>query len=174
VSTGYLGKSFLTGQASLCAGQLRELAAAGIDFGSHTVTHPRLCTLPAASIRHELRASREVLEDLLDREIRSFSYPYRFPEEDRAFVALLRAMLIEGGYSLGVTTRIGRARSSDDPLFMKRLPVNDSDDDELFRAKLDGAYDWLHTGQLLYKRARSIPSNCRRFAAEALAHLRAQ
>jgi len=41
-------------------GQLRD---AGWDIGSHTLTHPRLATLPEEEIRHELEASRHVLAD---------------------------------------------------------------------------------------------------------------
>ena len=40
-------------------------------------------------------------------------------------------------------------------ILMKRLPVNDGDDLELFEAKLNGAYDWLHKGQIAYKKLRA-------------------
>ena len=84
-----------------------------------------------------------------------FSYPYRFPEEDTPFVQSLSDMLAQTGYKAGVTTSIGRTGLDDAPLFMKRLPINDCDDVGLFRAKLDGAYDWLHSAQLAYKKLRA-------------------
>ena len=62
--------------------------------------------------------------------------------------------VVRPGYEGGVTTSIGSASASDPPLFLKRLPVNDDDDAELFRAKLEGDYDWLHGVQLASKRWR--------------------
>jgi hypothetical protein len=35
------------------------------------------------------------------------------------------------------------------------LPINDCDDNRFLEAKLHGAYDWLHKGQIVYKRFRT-------------------
>ena len=51
----------------------------------------------------------------------------------------------------GVCTIIGTAGPSDDTYFLPRLPINSHDDLRLFRAKLEGAYDWLHVAQRWYK-----------------------
>ena len=51
----------------------------------------------------------------------------------------------------GVTTVIGRVERSDNPFFMKRLPVNSADDLRFFQAKLEGGYDWLRTVQYVSK-----------------------
>ena len=40
---------------------------------------------------------------------------------------------------------------SGDRFFMPRLPVNSGDDLALFRAKLEGAYDWLQALQYAHK-----------------------
>jgi hypothetical protein len=83
--------------------------------------------------------------------IESFSYPYAFPEPDRAFVGTLRSLLVAAGYQYGVTTILGRVRPGDDPLFLPRLPMNDGDDARLFHAKVAGAYDWIHAPQYAAK-----------------------
>ena len=56
--------------------QLRAVAAAGHEVGSHTMTHPRLAGLDRATLDAELRRSREVLEETLGAPVRGFCYPY--------------------------------------------------------------------------------------------------
>jgi hypothetical protein len=77
----------------------------------------------------------------------SFDYPFAFPEENSSFVRMLRNVLVESGYDQGVSTRIGIARGREDRYFLRRLPMNSLDDCSLFKAKLQGGYDWLHTIQ---------------------------
>ncbi|RBY96394.1 polysaccharide deacetylase family protein [Blastococcus sp. TF02-8] len=60
----------------MSADQLRAVAAAGHEVGSHTMTHPRLAGLDPATLEFELRRSREVLEEVLDAPVRGFCYPY--------------------------------------------------------------------------------------------------
>ncbi len=134
--------------------EIRELESAGMQFGSHTVNHPQLHEIKDFQVQQELSQSKETMEQRLGTEIRSFAYPYAFPETDKAFVAKLRDRLMEAGYANGVCTMIGRADASNDPLFLKRLPINSCDDRELFAAKLAGAYDWLARPQYLLKRLK--------------------
>lgn len=155
VSTGCIDRNFVTGRACLRTQEIIELARNGIEFGSHTVNHVQLKQLTTRAIVHELAASKQAVEDIVGSEAPIFAYPYRFPEEDVAFVRKLAALLKEQGYSAGVTTAIGRTRPVDDSLFQRRLPVNDCDDTRLLRAKLEGAYDWLHAGQLMRKKLRA-------------------
>jgi peptidoglycan/xylan/chitin deacetylase (PgdA/CDA1 family) len=56
--------------------QLDELAAAGWEIGSHTVTHPHLTRVDDATLRRELGESRVVCEDRLGRPCPSIAYPY--------------------------------------------------------------------------------------------------
>jgi peptidoglycan/xylan/chitin deacetylase (PgdA/CDA1 family) len=53
-----------------------ELAAAGIEIGSHSATHPHLAGLPARRQAAEVSASRGRLEDLLSAPVPGFAYPY--------------------------------------------------------------------------------------------------
>jgi peptidoglycan/xylan/chitin deacetylase (PgdA/CDA1 family) len=56
--------------------QLAELAAAGLEIGSHTLTHPDLRLLPDEEAVKEMIASREEIEDHLGRPVESFAYPF--------------------------------------------------------------------------------------------------
>jgi peptidoglycan/xylan/chitin deacetylase (PgdA/CDA1 family) len=151
--TAHIGETTRTfkGVECLTWRQVRELGAAGIEFGSHTVTHPKLKSLTLKDLQYEIQCSKDAIEQELDGAVSSFAYPYAFPETDRAFTAMLRSQLQEVGYENGVSTIIGTAGPADDQLFMKRLPVNSFDDNRLLRAKLESGYDWLHGIQLASK-----------------------
>lgn len=131
--------------------EVRELRANGIGIGSHSVSHGELRFMSAREVDYEVGRSKEAIEQAIGEPIDSFSYPFAFPEPDRAFVARLERILRERGYKNGVSTIIGTAKRGDNPFFLPRLPVNTWDDPPLFQAKIEGAYDWVHGPQWLYK-----------------------
>jgi len=47
-----------------------------VEVGAHTVTHPVLSALPVAAQHQEVVRSRARLEDILNEQVTSFSYPY--------------------------------------------------------------------------------------------------
>jgi Polysaccharide deacetylase len=147
-SRTFLGKECLTWP------EVRELKNAGINFGSHTVTHPKLRFLSSARLYSELRDSKKTIEDELGSAIHSFAYPYAFPEEDQPFTCRLQTVLEDCEYTNGVSTTIGSKHSEGDRYFFKRLPANSWDDPKLFAAKLNGSYDWLYWPQHLSKQVR--------------------
>jgi peptidoglycan/xylan/chitin deacetylase (PgdA/CDA1 family) len=134
--------------------EVRELHMLGIQFGSHTVSHPELEKLDENQIEREVGQSKQTLEYKLGVPIKSFAYPYAFPEHNRAFTKRLAEILENHGYENGVSTVIGRARSGDNRFFLPRLPVNTWDDLRFLQAKLEGGYDWLHLPQSIYKKVR--------------------
>ena len=134
--------------------EVREVESSGITIGSHTVSHPKLRNLKPRDVERELKDSKQTIEDQLGKTINAFSYPYAFPEQDVTFRDRLRECEMEAGYRYGVTTVLGSVRETSDRYFLPRIPVNEYDDTRLFQAKLEGAYDWLHMPQLIYKITR--------------------
>ena len=134
---------------------VRELHKQGISFGSHTASHPKLHGLRWGDVQRELLKSRLQIEDELQSPATCFAYPYAFPQEDRAFVLRFAKEVVDQGYRTAVTTVVGRAGLKSDPLRLERLPVNDGDDEQLFKAKLAGAYDWVAHPQFLARRLKS-------------------
>jgi peptidoglycan/xylan/chitin deacetylase (PgdA/CDA1 family) len=126
---------------------VRELYSNAIQFGSHTLNHPKLKLLKAAEIDEEVGRSKCTIEDKIGGAVTSFSYPYALPETDKVFICNLKDTLERYAYKNGVSTVIGTAGSNDDRFFLPRLPVNSWDDLQLFQAKLEGGYDWLHPVQ---------------------------
>jgi peptidoglycan/xylan/chitin deacetylase (PgdA/CDA1 family) len=155
--TAFIGQDRKSFKETLCLSwpDVKSLRKSGIRFGSHTVSHPKLRDMNWAGIETELTNSKKTLEEQLNEPITTFAYPYAFPETDTEFVRTFSALLIRIGYDCCVTTRIGLARSGDDLHTLKRLPVNDCDDILLFRAKLEGSYDWLALPQWFRKLSRA-------------------
>lgn len=156
--TAFIGNQSVEFKSRPCMtwNEVRELQKYGIEFGSHTVNHPKLYELSFAQIRAELEQSKSAMEQELGAPVSSFAYPYAFPSADRQFVGHFTEMLKSVGYECAVTTRIGRVAVQDDLFTLKRLPVNSADDAALFRAKLDGAYDWLAWPQEMIKRWKKM------------------
>jgi len=146
----FLGRELLTWS------ELRELQACGIHVGSHSASHSKLKFLSDAELEKEVARSKNTIEDKTGQPVRSFSYPYAFPETDVVFAQTLRKLLIKHGYENGVTTVLGTAGRSSDPFLLPRLPVNSSDDLTLFQAKLEGSYNWLHAFQYVTKRIQQL------------------
>ncbi|MCP4635729.1 MAG: polysaccharide deacetylase family protein [Methyloversatilis sp.] len=103
------------------AAALRGLSAAGIEIGSHTVSHCRLTEASDADLARELADSKSTLEDILGRDVRSFAYPYG--DWDTRCAEAVRA----AGYRQACTTRTGWALRDGNPYTLRRLTVFNHD-----------------------------------------------
>ena len=56
--------------------QMKELHCAGMEIGSHTMTHPHLPLLAPEKAQCEIRHSKDSLEQVLGSAVLSFAYPY--------------------------------------------------------------------------------------------------
>jgi peptidoglycan/xylan/chitin deacetylase (PgdA/CDA1 family) len=99
--------------------QVRALSHAGMTIGAHTVSHPILAMLPQDAARHEICDSRHMLEDLLQIRIGLFAYPNGKPGQDYASEQV--AMVREAGFDAALTTAIGSADRTSDPMQLPRF-----------------------------------------------------
>jgi peptidoglycan/xylan/chitin deacetylase (PgdA/CDA1 family) len=150
------GSEFMTWE------EVREVARHGVEIGSHTVSHPELYNMIETHIEAELGQSKRIIEDQLGTPVRSFAYPFAFPEQDEKFTSVLQHLLERNGYQSGVCTVVGTAGREHCRFVLPRVPVNSYDDLTLYRAKLEGAYDWLHAPQYLYKAGKRFHGRSRR------------
>jgi len=81
--------------------QVRQLQAAGMQVGAHTVNHPILARLPAAQARTEIAESKRALEDITGAAVPLFAYPNGKPGEDylAEHALMVRALGFEGAVS---------------------------------------------------------------------------
>jgi peptidoglycan/xylan/chitin deacetylase (PgdA/CDA1 family) len=85
----------------MTAAQKQEMAAAGIEFGAHTMHHTDLTTVDADTSFAEIDDSRKQLQALLNQPVKSFAYPYgRYTDEIKKQVVqagFTYAVIISGG-----------------------------------------------------------------------------
>ncbi|HVE13055.1 MAG TPA: polysaccharide deacetylase family protein, partial [Elusimicrobiota bacterium] len=73
-------------------GQVERMRDSGlVDFGSHTMRHRNLASLPLEDVRWEARESKKRLEERLGREVAAFAYPYGAGAYDAGVRAAVRA-----------------------------------------------------------------------------------
>ena len=125
------------GERLMTASQLRELSTDCVLIGSHTVSHPNLPGISSAEAKREIRESRLILEGLLGREIRLFSFPYG------AFNEQVVELCKEAGYERVFTTQPLAAFSGPNSFVTGRVPAEPTDWPLEFRLKVIGAYQWL-------------------------------
>jgi peptidoglycan/xylan/chitin deacetylase (PgdA/CDA1 family) len=95
--------------------QAREMADAGIEIGSHTLTHPILTSLSDERLRDEVSQSRDRIQKAIGRKVETFCYP-NGDYDPRAQLEVARA-----GYRLAVTTEVGLNDKWNDLLALRRV-----------------------------------------------------
>jgi peptidoglycan/xylan/chitin deacetylase (PgdA/CDA1 family) len=116
VCTGLFGQQHwhLAGDAGrlLTEQEAGALAAAGMELGSHTVTHPDLRLVDGGELAVELRDSKSAVERITGRPCRTLAYPYGHYDERVISAAA------EAGYELA----FGWLPGPWHPLAAPRLP----------------------------------------------------
>jgi peptidoglycan/xylan/chitin deacetylase (PgdA/CDA1 family) len=100
--------------------QVRELAEAGIEIGSHAATHMRLAGASPAQLTAEISESRTSLGALLGTEIRGFAFPYGSMD------AASRQAVRDAGYEYACAVEASTAEIG--LMALPRLYVGEQDD----------------------------------------------
>lgn len=130
--------------------QAGEMAEGGVDFGSHTLTHPSLPTCDDGRLAAELGESREHVRERLG-SCDSIAYPFGHWDR-RVAAATARA-----GYRSAFTLPSGHQRTVG-PLSIPRLAVDHRDDPRRFSVKLSplGRRALLTPAHTVVRRARAL------------------
>jgi peptidoglycan/xylan/chitin deacetylase (PgdA/CDA1 family) len=110
--------------------QIRALHGAGMEIGSHTLTHRPPSTLDGKELRYELSESRRILEDGLGAEVTSLSSPTGF------FNPRMCKIAQEAGYRSLCIGRVGLAADCGDPFLLNRVAVKRSITEDQFKQLL--------------------------------------
>jgi peptidoglycan/xylan/chitin deacetylase (PgdA/CDA1 family) len=127
----WLGTEHEPEMLSLRWQELRELAEAGWEIGSHTCSHPRLPELDDAALERELSTSKQAIERELGRPCASLAYPYG------AVDARVRRATGRAGYECAAT--IPRMIPAPEPLLWPRVPIFHKDGMRRFKLKISPA-----------------------------------
>jgi len=117
--------------------QVREMAAHGMTFGSHTASHQILASTGADEVRNELVISRREIETHLDRPCWSFSYPNG---EQSDFRAADQDAVRGAGYECAFSQVRGFVAANSNPYAFPRMPVRPSADFNVFLSRISGVW----------------------------------
>jgi peptidoglycan/xylan/chitin deacetylase (PgdA/CDA1 family) len=114
----------------LTVDQIRQMAEAGMEIGSHGVHHVDFSRLPLPAARAELVQSRATLETWTGRRVVFFAYPAG------RYSAALEGLLNTLGYQGALTERPGFVTTNSPRYLLERLRVSHDDSGESFARKV--------------------------------------
>jgi peptidoglycan/xylan/chitin deacetylase (PgdA/CDA1 family) len=112
--------------------QIHQLQQEGVQFGSHSVSHPKLTTLTAPEIVREGARSQAILQRQLGQPVNAFAYPHG--DYDQVVQHLIGAC----GYTFGLTCRDGAGKLADNLLALPRLEIAGTSTFQEFVQKING------------------------------------
>lgn len=107
--------------------QIREMDRHDIEFGSHTISHPRLDQIPMDDARVEIRNSKTMIEQKLGHAIDLFAFPYG------KFNRMVLAE-VENFYAGACSTELGLVGSRSNPFELERIEMFYLKDPLVFRS----------------------------------------
>ncbi|MEW6088056.1 MAG: polysaccharide deacetylase family protein [bacterium] len=97
--------------------EIKEMIKEGMEFGSHTISHPLLVNYPREKLFNEIGFSKRNLEKVLNTEIKCFSYPFgKFDEETKKVVQ-------KCDYKAAFSTKMGKVDLNSDIYSLSRILV---------------------------------------------------
>jgi peptidoglycan/xylan/chitin deacetylase (PgdA/CDA1 family) len=117
--------------------EILEMSQNGIDFGSHTCSHPILTGLSQNEIQSELGKSKEIIEQKLDQPVRFFCHPYGIANLTTRDTAKKCGYLgAFGGLDFSLANSLERKYD------LTRAGTNHFSNLQDFKAGLAGTYHW--------------------------------
>jgi peptidoglycan/xylan/chitin deacetylase (PgdA/CDA1 family) len=124
----------------LTLAELRELVAAGMTIGAHTLSHPMLSQLPPDAAYAEISESRLRLESALQQPVWAFAYPFG---DSQSVTPEVLAMAEKAGYAAAFLNFGGGLGVALPPYALPRLYVTAAMNLAEFEAHVSGFYSRL-------------------------------
>lgn len=141
VHSTYLGTSHEHELCGMTWDELRHVADAGWEIGSHTKSHPFLTRIADAQLDRELQGSRARIEEVLGRPCLTLAYPSG-DFDQRVTAAAARA-----GYEAAATLP-QRFPRTPEPLAWPRVFVNRADTMKTFKLKCSATVRFMRATSL--------------------------
>lgn len=137
--TIFISTQFISQQYWLNQEEIKRLASSPLcTLGAHGHSHTKLATLSSNQQDEELRISKQILEDIVGKEISMMSFPHG--SYDTNTLRLAKDM----GYKLCFSSHIGlNSNANFNPLILKRSEIIGSDTPKDLANKINGFYDFL-------------------------------
>jgi len=97
---------------------INEMAANGISFGGHTMTHPILTRLPLDKVKYEILESKRLIEKMINKPIYTFAYPNGEADD---FSEEVKKIIRDSGYKIACTTIFGNNDVNSDLFELRRV-----------------------------------------------------
>ncbi|HSK50804.1 MAG TPA: polysaccharide deacetylase family protein [Solirubrobacterales bacterium] len=136
---------------------LRTLAAAGWEIGSHSSTHPVLTALGDAELDAELSGSRAACEEAMQQACTSLAYPFGAHDDRVAARAQAAGYEFAAGLDTGLAiapASLARPGQPADPFALFRLGIYRRDGWPRFLAKVSPAVQRLRASRPAHRLAR--------------------
>ncbi|MGL5099799.1 MAG: polysaccharide deacetylase family protein, partial [Fusobacteriaceae bacterium] len=118
--------------------EIKEMKESGlVEFGVHTLSHPRLSQLTLEEIDYEINESKKRIEKKLGVKALSFAYPYGDYDER------VKRIAQESGFEFIVATDRGSVCFSDDLGEIRRIGMFSKNTLFNFRRKVSGRYNFI-------------------------------
>ncbi len=135
IYTDYVKGGPKSGGQSMTWEQLAEMRDAGVDIGSHTVSHTALTGKKGrtpeqyeAWVKDELERSKQILEQKLGIQIKTLAYPYGMHNE------LVRKIATDAGYEAAFTVYGQHLGFGGDPVMQGRYAIESTKPDVFQKA----------------------------------------
>lgn len=147
VATGFIDRSsdfswspHYSSLSPLSWSHIKEMHRNGVEFGAHTVSHPRLSACSRGVIQTELKCSKDRLEEVLGSPVTTIAYP--FGQQHDVSSAVLR-IVQEAGYEKAFTTVPELIRPTTAKLLMPRITIDNEDELIDIRQKTSGQRSYM-------------------------------
>jgi peptidoglycan/xylan/chitin deacetylase (PgdA/CDA1 family) len=120
--------------------ELKQLEAAGMTIGAHSMSHPLLSRLPLELARAEITESRACLEAVLGKRVWAFAYPFG---DAQSVTPEILAMAKDAGYAAAFLNWGGGLGAELPPFAIPRIHVTASMDLAELEAHVAGFYSSL-------------------------------
>lgn len=117
--------------------QVKEMMAYGIEFGAHTLNHPRLSQIDPTEAKRQIVESKEHLEAHYNYPFTTFAYPYGDLSPE------VKQMVKDAGFSFAVATDSGDITFDKDLFQIRRIGIFPGNSQHTFKRKVSGFYNFI-------------------------------
>ncbi len=120
--------------------EMLEMHKSGlVEFGGHTLHHPKLNTLTEKEQKYEIEENKIYLEETLGEKLCSFAYPYGI------FNVTSKKIVKELGFNYGLATDSGAFYIDDDLYQVRRIGIFSDITMSKFKRRVKGNYNLKYT-----------------------------